>query len=108
MSSDVSLSSGGESWPPEKSTHRQLSISWIQVITGFVQLYCVMCHCVFLMLIAVWMVVKEVSRRVYVLWASWYSDFKEKRAATLPFFARSYSHENSVQDRTTDKTTRRT
>lgn len=85
MSSDVSLSSGGESWPPEKSTHRQLSISWIQVITGFVQLYCVMCHCVFLMLIAVWMVVKEVSRRVYVLWASWYSDFKEKRAATLPF-----------------------
>lgn len=84
MSSDVSLSSGGESWPPTKSAQRQLTISWIQVITGIVQLYCVMCHCVFLMLIAVWMVVKEVSRRVSVLWVSWYSDFKEKRPVALP------------------------
>uniref|UniRef100_A0A131YYQ4 Uncharacterized protein n=1 Tax=Rhipicephalus appendiculatus TaxID=34631 RepID=A0A131YYQ4_RHIAP len=84
MSSDVSLGSGGESWPPTKSAQRQLTISWIQVITGIVQLYCVMFHCVFLMLIAVWMAIKEVSRRVSVLWVSWYSDFKEKRPAALP------------------------
>ncbi|XP_065285649.1 uncharacterized protein [Dermacentor albipictus] len=83
MSSDVSLSSGGESWPPIKSAQRQLTISWIQVITGIVQFYCVMCHCVILMLIAVWMVIKEVSKRLTVLWTSWYTGFKEKRPAAL-------------------------
>ncbi|KAH7945726.1 hypothetical protein HPB49_014725 [Dermacentor silvarum] len=87
MSSDVSLASDGESWPPTKSAPRQLTISWIQVITGIVQFYCVMCHCVILMLIAVWMVIKEVSRRSTLLWTSWYSGFKEKRPATLAFLA---------------------
>lgn len=85
MSSDVLLGSDGEPWPPDKSAQRQLTISWIQIITGIVKFYCVMCHCVFLMLIAVWMVIREVSRRLSVLWMSWYSDFKENGPVSLPF-----------------------
>ncbi|KAH6931564.1 hypothetical protein HPB50_025261 [Hyalomma asiaticum] len=85
MSSDVLLGSDGEPWPPDKIVQRQLTISWIQIITGIVKFYCVMCHCVFLMLIAVWMVIREVSRRLSVLWMSWYSDFKENGPVSLPF-----------------------
>ncbi|XP_077484864.1 uncharacterized protein LOC144094858 [Amblyomma americanum] len=85
MSSDVSLDAG-ETWPPAKSTQRQYRISWIHVVSSIVQIYCVLCQCVFLMVVALWMVVKEVSRRFSVKWKCWYCDFKEKRPIALPHF----------------------
>lgn len=88
MSSDVSLDSSEEAWPPSVSAPRTPSISWIQVITAIVQFYCIMCHCVFLMLVALGMFVKELFRRCAVHWKSWYNDVKEKRPATLPLVLR--------------------
>ncbi|KAG0426101.1 hypothetical protein HPB47_026768 [Ixodes persulcatus] len=65
MDSDVSLMGA---LSPGKVTARLPRISWIEVITAFVQFYCIMCHCIFLMFIALWMFVKEVSKRSAVRW----------------------------------------
>lgn len=64
MDSDVSLMGA---LSPGKVTTRLSGISWIQVITAFVQFYCIMCHCTFLMLIALWMFIKEVSKWITLL-----------------------------------------
>lgn len=88
MSGDVSLDSAGDPWPPSLIAPRSQSISWIQVITAVAQFYCVMCHCVFLMLVALGMFVKELFRRITVHWKSWYNDMKERGPATLPLALR--------------------
>ncbi|CAN7984290.1 unnamed protein product [Ixodes hexagonus] len=82
MDSDVSLMG---TLSPAKVTVRLPGISWIQVITAFVQFYCIMCHCIFLMIIALWMFIKEVSRRSAVRWNAWYGDLKQRRHAAIPF-----------------------
>ncbi|CAN7939992.1 unnamed protein product [Ixodes pacificus] len=82
MDSDVSLMGV---LSPGKVTARLPRISWIEVITAFVQCYCIMCHCIFLMLIAVWMFIKEVSKRSAVRWNAWYGDLKQKRQTAIPF-----------------------
>lgn len=74
MSGDVSLDSAGDEWPPTASAPRASGISWIQVIRAVVQFYCILCHCVFLMLVAVGMFAKELFRRFAVHWKSWYND----------------------------------
>ncbi|EEC06397.1 hypothetical protein IscW_ISCW003714 [Ixodes scapularis] len=76
MDSDASLMGA---LSPGKVTARLTGISWIEVITAFVQFYSIMCHCIFLMLIALWMFIKEVSKRSAVRWNAWYGDLQQKR-----------------------------
>lgn len=87
MNSDVSPMTAGACTPGKGTL---ASISWIQVITGVVQFYCVMCHCVFLMLIALWMVVKELSLRFTVLCKSWHDEFKQRQLTAMPPFLEAF------------------
>ncbi|XP_064469413.1 uncharacterized protein LOC135384125 [Ornithodoros turicata] len=72
---ELDVGGGGQvdAWEQPKAEPRLI---WIQIITGLVQFYCVLCHCVFLMVVVLWMFLKEIFRRSCALWQSAYAKLK--------------------------------